>query len=155
MIRFSAITPRCTTGGYARIQRTWQGNDVVEFEFPMAPRLHTQASHSVQEFKAPDGSMVAQEVMRYDYLAITRGPLVYATSLIDGFKTAETLLLPAGDAGELLEEAPAPEGGLGTAVRLNLRYRAPLVFQPYFEAGERQDGSWRLTWMQVVRTPAD
>ena len=34
-----------------------------------------------------------EEVMRYDYLAITRGPLVYATGLIDGFKTAETLRL--------------------------------------------------------------
>jgi hypothetical protein len=138
-------------GSYARIRRIWQGNDVVEFEFPMLPRVHTQISHSVQEFKAPDGSMVAQEVMRYDYFAITRGPLVYATPLIDGFKSAETLLLPDGDAAGLLEEAPAPEGAMGTAVRLNLHYRAPLVFQPYFEVGGRKDGAWRLTWMQVAR----
>jgi DUF1680 family protein len=136
-------------GAYARVERLWRDGDVVTLALPMTPTLHHQVSQNTQESLAPDGSQVAQQVMRYDYVAITRGPLVYATGLIDGFKTEETLRLPA-DAGAALELL-APQGGdLGPGVRLHLGYRAPLTFSPYFEAGGRVDGSWRLTWMQVA-----
>ncbi|MDB5959386.1 MAG: hypothetical protein JWP59_680 [Massilia sp.] len=134
-------------GAYLDIEREWRDADMISLLLPMAPRLHRQVSQNTQESLAPDGSPVAQQVMRYDYVAVTRGPLVYATGLIDGFKREETLKLPAGDA---LEMAPAPEGGLGPAIRMKLGYRPDLLFQPYFEAGGRVDGSWRLTWMQVA-----
>jgi DUF1680 family protein len=136
-------------GTYLRIARGWRDGDVVTLGIPMLPTLHHAVSQNTQESLAPDGAPVAQQVMRYDYVAITRGPLVYATGLIDGFKTEETLRLPP-DAATLLEEAPAPEGCVGPAVRLHLDYRAPLTFLPYFEAGGRRDGAWRLTWMQVA-----
>ena len=71
---------------------------MISLLLPMAPQLHHQVSQNTQESLAPDGSPVAQQVMRYDYVAITRGPLVYATGLIDGFKREETLRLPAGRA---------------------------------------------------------
>jgi hypothetical protein len=29
-------------------------------------------------------------------------------------------------------------------------YRAPLVFTPYFQAGGRVDGAWRLTWLSLA-----
>jgi DUF1680 family protein len=136
-------------GTYLRIARHWNNDDVITADFPMLPRLHHQVSQNTQESLAPDGSKVAQQVMRYDYVAITRGPLVYATGLIDGFKTEETLRLPEDQAG-LLELADTPPGFAGPALRMNLDYREALTFLPYFEAGGRIDGSWRLTWMQVV-----
>ena len=51
----------------------------------------------MQESRAPDDAPVRQEVMHYDYLAVTRGPLVYATGLIDGYKIEETLRVPCAD----------------------------------------------------------
>lgn len=149
-----------TPGGYVRVERRWQANDVLTLEFPMQPTVHTRASSSVQESRGPEGEPIAQEVMHYDHLAITRGPLVYATTLIDGFKTAETIRIADDMPSDWLEVLPPPvaasgEEGVpaaeGPAIRMHLGYREPLVFQPYFEAGGRKDGVWRLTWMQVVR----
>ena len=112
--------------------------------------LHRRTHRNVQESRAPDGAPVAQEVLRFDYLAVTRGPLVYATDLIDGYKIEETLRVPrraGSDAGSrrcraaMARTAPtsacAPVG------------RAPLMFSPYYRAGGRRDGAWRLTWMPL------
>ncbi len=136
-------------GAYAVVDREWQANDEITLRLPMQPKLHWQVSRSVQESKEPDRSTIEQCVMQYNYMAITRGPLVYATGLIDNFKTHETLRLAKGDADKCLEEIEAPPGFDGPAIRLTLDYRGPLVFQPYYEAGGRTDGAWRLTWMQV------
>ncbi len=134
-----------TPGTYVELSREWRANDQIALDFPMAPVLHEKSNRSVQESVAPDGSPVAQEVSRYDYVAITRGPLVYATDLIDGFKMEETLRLDGEPALEMAEAAPGFEG---PAIRMSLGYREPLVFLPYYEAGGREDGAWRLTWMQ-------
>lgn len=139
--------PAPAAGAYVEIAREWHAGDMISLLLPMRPQLHHQVSQNTQESLAPNGSPVAQQVMRYDYVAVTRGPLVYATGLIDGFKREETIKLPHSDA---LEMAPVPPGALGPAVRMKLGYRPDLLFQPYFEAGGRVDGSWRLTWMQVA-----
>lgn len=136
-------------GSYLRIEREWKTGDSIDIDLPMVPVLHRQVSQNTQESLAPDGSPVAQQVMCYQYAAVTRGPLAYATGLIDGFKTEETLRLPT-DQSAMLETCDAPAGFAGPAIRMNLGYREPLVFQPYFEAGGRVDGSWRLTWMQLA-----
>lgn len=140
--------PDVEPGSYLEIRRLWRDGDTIVARFPMAPRLHRQVSQNTQESLAPDGSQVAQQVMRYDYVAVTRGPLAYATGLIDGFKAEETLRLPREP--DLLELAEPPAGALGPAIRMRLGYRPDLLFQPYFEAGGRVDGGWRLTWMQVA-----
>ena len=137
-------------GTYVALTRVWQENDEITLQFPMPQLLQQKSSRNVQESKAPDGTPISQEVMRVDYVAITRGPLVYATSLIDGFKMEETIRLPADRAELRLEVIDTPQGYAGPAVRLNLGYRAPLIFLPYYEAGGRQHGAWRLTWMQVA-----
>ena len=137
-------------GTYVSLQRQWLTNDVITLKLPMLPSLHEKCSASIQESKGPDGSPIAQEIMRYDYVAITRGPLVYATGLIDGFKMLETIRLVERDARKLLEVVDTPPGFDGPAIRLNLGYRAPIVFHPYYEAGGRKDGAWRLTWIQVA-----
>ena len=133
-------------GSFATLEREWKPGDEIAWRSPMVASLHRKSSRSVQESVAPDGSAVSQEVMRRDYVAITRGPLVYATGLIDGFKTEETIRLAQAPG---LEVAPAP-GYEAPAIRLNLDSRAPLTFHPYYEAGGRKDGAWRLTWLEVA-----
>jgi DUF1680 family protein len=137
-------------GTYAVLERDWQDNDVIDLQLPMSPAMHWKTGHSVQESSGPDGSPIKQEVMHYDYVAITRGPLVYATDLIDGFKTQETIRLVDGVGRSSLEVIDTPPGCEGPAIRLNLGYRPPLIFHPYYEAGGRKDGTWRLTWQQVT-----
>lgn len=127
-------------GDYARVVRRWRSGDRVVLTLSIRPALHRAARRNVQESLAPDGSPVAQQVMRYDYLAITRGPLVQATGLIDGYKLSETLRFD----GE--PEVEEKDGILF----LKPAGRAPIPFEPWFSAGGRRDGSWRLTWMQLA-----
>jgi DUF1680 family protein len=153
-INGAACEQSLVANSYARLERVWHSGDVITLNLPMPPRLQRQTSRSVQESKDPTGAPVEQEVMHYDYVAITRGPLVYASALIDGFKTHETLKLPAGDDAQMLELLEPAPGYAGPTIRLKLDYREPLSFQPYFEAGGRRDGAWRLTWMELAPTPA-
>jgi len=136
-----------TPGSYAVIERLWQAGDTIALEFPMPPVLYRHALQNTQESRAPDGSLVRQQVLHHEYVAITRGPLVYATGLIDGFKTEETVRLPEGDALTLVP-------GDTPVVRLHPEGRAPIDFEPYFRAGSRADGAWRLTWLSLAPRPA-
>lgn len=129
-------------GGYARVDREWRSGDVITLDLPMPARVHRAVNRNVQESLAPGGEPVAQEVMRYDYVALTRGPLAYATGLIDGYKRAETVRF-AGPPRAITD---------GDTIRLEPDGRGPIVFEPYFQAGERRDGSWRLTWLDVEAT---
>ena len=139
-------------GSFLALARDWRQNDEIDLRFSMHAKVHWKTSASVQESRVPDGASVSQEVMHEDYLAITRGPLVYATDRLDGFKTAETIRLPEGAGAVLLEVVDTPAGCSGPGIRLNLRDRPPLIFLPYYEAGGRKDGAWRLTWMQVAES---
>lgn len=145
------VTSRVEADGFARIQRTWRFGDIVELALPMQPRAHFATHRNVQESRAPDGSPVAQEVLRYDYLALTRGPLVYATGLIDGYKLDETLRLPDGPPDRWIREATVT--GV-PALQLEPLGRPPLHYQPYYLAGGRVDGSWRLTWLSLAPSGA-
>jgi DUF1680 family protein len=139
-----------TPGTFVSLERGWQANDEITLKFPMIPMIHRQTNQSVQESRAPDGRPLSQEVQRFDHVAITRGPLVFATGLIDGFKPEETIRMPAGPGDSALEVLDPPTGYRGPAIRLHLDNRAPLTFLPYYEAGGRQDGAWRLTWLQLA-----
>ncbi|MFC5436101.1 glycoside hydrolase family 127 protein [Rhodanobacter umsongensis] len=136
-------------GHYAVIKREWHDGDEIVARFPMRPLLHRAVNRNVQESLAPDGSAVRQQVLRFDYAAITCGPLVYATGLIDGFKIEETLRLPTTAPDAWLTLLPAQDDGI-PRISLDPGYRAPLVFAPYFGAGGRVDGTWRLTWLQLA-----
>ena len=137
-------------GNFAILDREWQRGDRIDLSFPMPPQIQRHALRNVQVSRAPDGAPVHQEVLHHGYLALTRGPLVYATGLIDGFKTEETVCLPAGPADAWLELlTPAGVEG-GPAIRMHLGYRAPLLFEPYYRAGGRVDGAWRLTWLSLA-----
>lgn len=146
------ITDAVQPGEYTRIERLWQAGDCVTLDLPMPPVLMHHQLHNVQVSRAPDGSAVEQEVLHWDYLAVTRGPLVYATGLIDGFKTEETVRLPGN--AEALSVLPCP-AGQAPVVRLTPQGRAPIDFQPYYGADGRIDGGWRLTWLSLAPPLAD
>lgn len=133
-------TVAALAGDYVHLVRRWQSGDRVMLTLPMRPAVHRAVQRNVQESLAPDGSPVAQQVMCFDYLAITRGPLVQATGLIDGYKLSETLRF----GGE--PEVEERDGRLF----LKPMGRAPISFEPWFSMGGRRDGIWRLTWMQLA-----
>jgi len=120
---------------------------------PMLPVLQRRSNRNVQESRAPDGAAIHQEVLRRDYVAVTRGPLVYATTLIDGFKTDETVRLPT-DADACLHVVPGAPGD-APSIEMTLGYRSALLFEPYFRAGGRVHGAWRLTWLSLAPAPPD
>lgn len=140
-------------GQYAAIEREWHDGDEIVARFPMRPVLHRAVNRNVQESLAPDGSAVRQQVLRFDYAAVTCGPLVYATGLIDGFKIEETLRLPTAAQDTWLSLLPAQDDGV-PRILLDPGYRSPLVFTPYFGADGRVDGAWRLTWLQLAPEPS-
>jgi DUF1680 family protein len=132
------------------VHREWRKGDVISLSLPMAPQAHFRAQSSTQDSRAPDDSPVRQEVMHFDYVAITRGPLVYATGLIDGYKIEETLRVPAPTDAAWLETLPAAGAAEGPDVRLSPLGRPALVFSPYYRAGGRRDRTWRLTWLPLA-----
>jgi uncharacterized protein len=133
-------------GSCARLARTWRAGDQITLSLPMQPRTHVRTHRNVQESRAPDGSPIAQGVMHFDYAALTRGPLAYATGLIDSYKVDETLPRPL--AGLRAETLLTADDGLDMS--LHVPGRSPLKFSPYFRAGGRRDGTWRLTWMSLA-----
>jgi uncharacterized protein len=139
-------------GSYAVLEREWHDGDELVARFPMRPRLHRAVNRNVQESRAPDGSEVRQEVLHFEYAAVTCGPLVYATGLIDGFKVEETLRLPEAPPERWLALQPTQADGVPRIV-LDPGYRAPLLFTPYFDTGGRVDGSWRLSWLLLAPEP--
>ncbi|MBN8482404.1 MAG: glycoside hydrolase family 127 protein [Xanthomonadales bacterium] len=140
----TALDP--VAGTHLRIDRVWHAGDRIVLDLAMPVRVHRASHRNVQESRAPDGSPVAQQVLRFDWLALTRGPLVYATGLVDGFKVDETLRL-AEDEDPVVVERVGADGV--TVLELEAPGRAPLVYVPYFAAGGRRDGAWRLTWMAL------
>ena len=139
-----------TPGSYAAIEREWGTGDEIVLHFPMAPVIHRSINQNVQESRAPDGLPVRQQVLHYEYMGITRGPLVYATSLIDGFKVEETIRAPHSPCAEWMEVVGSPRDEGGPEIHMRLGYRSPIAFSPYYRAGGRDDGAWRLTWMSVA-----
>jgi DUF1680 family protein len=128
------------------IHREWRADDVITLSLPMRPQAHIRTNSNTQESRAPDDSLVRQEVLHFDYVAITRGPLVYATGLIDDYKIEETLRIPPPTDPAWLETLRAA-GAEGPEVRVAPLGRPALVFSPYYRAGGRRDRTWRLTWM--------
>jgi hypothetical protein len=146
-LRVSGAAAAATAGEYASIEREWRGEQAIALKLPMQARTHRKTNCNVQESRAPDGASVSQEVLHFDYLAISRGPMVYATGLIDGYKIEETLRIDARPAEAWLETAATGEDA---EIRLQPVARSPITFTPYYRAGGRGDRTWRLTWMSLA-----
>jgi DUF1680 family protein len=148
----ATVASQSTPGDYVPIEREWRGDDVIALRLPMQPLVHRKSNRNVQESRAPDDSPVSQEVLHFDYLAVTRGPLVYASGLIDGYKIDETLRLDAQPAETWIETVAQEReaADAGPDIRLRPLDRAALTLVPYYRAGGRRDGTWRLTWLSLA-----
>jgi DUF1680 family protein len=135
-------------GSYARVEREWRDGDRITLRLPMPVRAHRATMRNLQVSRAPDGSHVEQSVLRYDYVAFSRGPLVYATGLVDGYRVDETLKLPADAASAATLLSSRNDDG-APGLSLASAGRAPLEYQPWYRAGGREDGAWRLTWLSL------
>lgn len=133
-------------GRYADIVRPWSGRTRLQLDLPMAPVLHRRVHANVQVSRAPDGSEVRQPVLHRGFVALTRGPLVYATGLVDGYKAEESVALPQAPDDAWIEALPADAAGV-SPIRLRPLHRPALLFEPFALAGGRADGAWRVAWL--------
>jgi DUF1680 family protein len=131
-------------GNYFIIERAWEKGDIVEINFPMEVKVVRQKEASI----APQRG---GPIYQIEWFAVTRGPLVYAVKgLIGGNEREENYPLPVDNPESLFIHTAAPEGIQGQAYELRLANKKPLLFLPYFEAGGRKSGTWRLTWVQEI-----
>ena len=137
-------------GRYAEVERAWSAGDSLVLSLPMSPRVHRRTYRNIQESRAPDGSPVRQQVLHYGHVAFTRGPLVYATSLIDGYKTSEIVRLPEADGAVRIEPLPPSADAPAPTLRVHFEGRPPIDFQPYYGLNGRADRSWRITWLGLA-----
>jgi DUF1680 family protein len=128
-------------GTFLKLDREWSDGDIINLQFPMDIEIHKQHQNYMHR---------NVEVYRLNYFGITRGPMVYATGLIDGYKPDVTLKIPQDSMKEMFSLLPTPEGFDGPAIQFALPGRDPLVYLPYYEAGGRVNGAWRLTWLPFV-----
>ena len=130
------------SGKYFKIERKWEKNDVIEISFPFGLKIHEKT----EDATVPQGTA---DIYKVNWFALSKGPLVYAVNgLIDGMDREQLFPFSPKDASTVLKEADAPAGISGTAYQLDLPGRTPLLFVPYYEAGGRKAGTWRLTWVQ-------
>lgn len=127
--------------GFYIQNRSWADGDQILVVLEAAHAVHPY-TYSIDHH--------GQEIVRTDYACLSWGPYVYATGPIDGYRKEETLRLarlnPAGafSLGEGASKCGLP------VFELVQPGRAPIPFEPYFEAGGRHDSAWRATWMQVA-----
>ena len=137
---------------YVRVDRRWAAGDAIVVALPMRPVMHERLHENVQESRAPDGSAVRQRVVHERFVGLTRGPLAYATGLVDGFRFGETIRVPSRDPGGWLIEEANLDAASGPSIRMRLVERDDLVFTPWFGIGDRRHGAWRITWLSMAPT---
>ena len=136
-----AVTEDLTQGSYLKIARKWKDGDEIVMNFPMKLCVHKRVERQEHQNK---------DIYRVDWVALSRGPLVYAAGgLIDGKEREEMLNIPQTNPEALFSTCPVPAGFNGPAFQLNLPNRKPILFLPYYEAGGRANKVWRLTWLQA------
>src|SRR5690606_28215015 len=118
-------------GRYLELEREWRDGEVVALSLPMRARVHRRGYRNVQESRSPDGSAVRQLVRQHRYVAFSRGPLAYATGLVDGYRDREVVRLTEDDAAVRIETLADPAGGPAPVLRLHPAERPALDFQPY------------------------
>ncbi len=129
------------TGTYCKIDRVWTAKDIVEIQLPDDLKVIYKSENA----DAPQGG---KSMYNVEWFALTRGPLVYAVEgLISGKEREEVIPLPATNPESSFTVIPAKGTG-GNAIELKIPGSEPLRFVPFYSAGERKEGAWRLTWLQ-------
>ncbi len=136
-----AVKNGIVSGEFFRIEQPWEKENKIEISFP----LHLKINHRSEYATVPQSK---KDIYRADWFSLSRGPLVYATNgLIEGANREKVITLPRGNPESYLIPVDPGNGFHGPAWELRLPDSTPLVFLPYYEAGGRTDGTWRLTWV--------
>jgi uncharacterized protein len=136
------VTAEIKEGSYYTLNKTWTTDNSIEINFPVRPKLVEQSEFAI----VPQGTA---DIYRVNWFALTRGPLVYATNgLINGEDREKTFHVSSKDAVDIFKPANSINGFPGQVYELTMPEVKPLLFLPFYEAGGRTAGSWRLTWIQ-------
>jgi DUF1680 family protein len=137
-------------GDFFRIERAWGKHTGIEIRFPFRTRL----SYRPEFARARQRHL---DYYRVRWFAMSRGPLVYATGGLIGGAERETVYpLPERNPESAFVPVKTGAGSDAQAYRLTVSGKPALLFLPYFEAGGRQDGAWRLTWIQEsIKAPVE
>lgn len=134
-----AVSGDIKPGTYFKVNNNWSKDNMVEINFPIQIKFTEASEYAIK----PQGT---EDIYRVNWMALIRGPLVYATNgLINGVDREKNFRLSAKDGVNFLK--PVNNKGL-PAYELTLAGQKPLLFLPYYEAGGRIPGAWRLTWIQ-------
>ena len=130
------------SGNYVTIDRAWKRGDEIQISFPIDMKVHTK----VERVGTPQGG---PDIYNVTWLALSRGPLVYAaTGLIGGTDRERALGMSADKLSSSLHEVRASDGFRGPAFEFKIPDGEKILFVPYYEADGRSSGTWRLTWLQ-------
>jgi DUF1680 family protein len=129
--------------GYIRLHRRWTTAARVEIVLATEPCAQYRSNINVQESRAPDGTAIAQEVLRYDYVGFTWGPLAYAAALADDDASAPSIGWPQASSPRWLKADGAP----GDDLQLVLPDQTWRL-SPFWRVGSRVDGTWHVTWFR-------
>ena len=130
------------SGTYYTLNKEWEKECVVEINFPLPLRIVQQSEFAIM----PQGT---DDLYRVNWFALARGPLVYASNgLINGKDREMNFHLPSKNAESFFKPVAAANKAGGQAYQFTAPGSKPQLFLPFYEAGGRGAGSWRLTWMQ-------
>jgi hypothetical protein len=86
-----------------------------------------------------------QEIVREDYIHVTRGPYVYAAGKIDGYDRHPMLRLPQLNPDVALQARPGED-----LVWIHQAGQRPIRLEPFYRAGGGHDSAWRCVWFEVA-----
>lgn len=131
-----------SSGTYYTLNREWDKETVVNIDFPMPLRVMQQAEYATM----PQGTA---DIYRVKWFAVARGPLVYASDgLIDGKDRERNFSLAKQQIASAFIPVKPNDDSKAAVYRFNAPGLQPLLFRPFYEAGGREQGKWRLTWFQ-------
>jgi len=133
---------RIITGTYCKIDRLWKANDIVEIQFPYELKI-------IYRSEVADAPQGGKSMYNVDWFTLTQGPLVYATDgLIFGTEREEVISLPETNPESVFTKVASTYGSPENVFELRIPDKKPILFKPFYSAGERKEGTWRLTWVQ-------
>ncbi|ANH84105.1 hypothetical protein A8C56_20700 [Niabella ginsenosidivorans] len=131
-----------SSGAYYRLVRDWDQQNVIELDFPMPLRVVRSAEFATM----PQGTA---DMYRADWFAVTKGPLVYAgNGLIDHKDRERNFQLSPEKISSFFTPVSGRQNQQAVYFRFDPGGIAPLIFVPFYEAGGRKTGGWRLAWFQ-------
>jgi len=125
---------------FFKIERLWNAEDIIDIQFPFKLRVIKKSEILTRR---------ESNIYRVNWFSIARGPLVYAINgLIEGKDRERTFQLPDKNPEASFVITSTPDGFHGPAYKLNIEDKKPILLLPYYEAGGKIPGTWRLTWLQ-------